>query len=85
LIGELAGLLDNPCLLEDVKEINPARHKEYEENMEHFTMFAYVFKCKELGLSLHANDFDVEQIDSMYEIMRINIEKEKRKAKAHGR
>lgn len=47
--------------------------------MEHFAMFSYVFKSKELGLVLNANDFDVEQIDVMYEILAFGKEREKRK------
>lgn len=47
--------------------------------MEHFSMFSYVFKSKELGLILNANDFDVEQINIMYEILSFAKEREQRK------
>jgi hypothetical protein len=52
----------------------------YEEYMEHFTMYAWVMKCKELGLRLNAVDFDVDQINVMYEILAVNREIEQRKS-----
>jgi len=63
-----------------VKSINPARYEQYEEYMEHFTMYSFVIKCKELGIALNAEDFDLEQINVMFEILTIAGERERRKA-----
>lgn len=48
--------------------------------MEHFTMYSFVIKCKELGIALDYKDFDVEQINIMFEILTVAGERAKRKA-----